>query len=57
MNNFLAHNDEIRKEILSKISKSSVDDLFEQIPLQARMQGLQLKEPLSELQVQKKLKH
>src|SRR5574344_2628373 len=56
MNNFLAHTDEIRKEMLNSISKSSVEELFSEIPIKARMTKLKLDEGLSEMAVQKKIK-
>jgi len=56
MKNFLALNDDNRKEMLESISINSVEDLFTQIPIQARTGGLNLPEALSEMQVQKKVK-
>ena len=56
MKNFLAHTDAIRKEMLESISKSSVEELFSEIPTQARMAKLELDEGLSEMVVQKKIK-
>jgi len=56
MNNFLAHNDIIREEMLESININSVEDLFTQIPAKARMSDLNLPEALSEMQVQKKIK-
>ena len=32
MNNFTALNEETRKEMLESISKSNIDELFEEIP-------------------------
>ncbi len=56
MNNFLVHNEEVRKEMLHSINKSSIEDLFIQIPEKARMQALNLEEPLSEMETQKKIR-
>lgn len=56
MNNFLSHNDEIRKQMLESISVSSIEELFDKIPKEARVSSLQLVEPLSEMQVQKEVK-
>lgn len=56
MINFLAHNDEIRQEILESISIASIEDLFKAIPKQARMSELNFGEALSEMQTQKKVK-
>lgn len=56
MINFLAHNDDTRNEMLDFISKSSIDDLFAQIPKQARMGELNLPDAMSEMQVQKEIK-
>lgn len=56
MKNFLAHNDKIRKEMLETISKTSLEELFTQIPTQAKMSELNLGEGLSELEVQKQIK-
>lgn len=56
MKNFLAHNDETRTEMLKSIAVASVDELFNKIPQQAKMQNLNLPEGLSEMQVQKKIK-
>lgn len=56
MNNFLVHNEEARKEMLHSINKSSIEDLFIQIPEKARMQAFNLEEPLSEMETQKKIR-
>lgn len=56
MKNFFAHNDETRKEMLDSISIKSVEELFEIIPKQARMNDFNLPEALSEMQAQKKVK-
>ena len=56
MRNFEALNEKDRTEMLQSISKSSVDELFTQIPQQARMKSLDLPEALNEMQVQKKIK-
>ena len=36
MNKFLAHNDKIRREMLQQISKSSLEDLFVQVPVKCK---------------------
>ena len=56
MNNFLAHSDEVREEILKSISVSSIEDLFSKIPQKARTKNLNLPDGLSEMQVQKEVK-
>ena len=33
MNKFLAHTDNIRKEMLREISQASLEDLFNQVPV------------------------
>ena len=54
MENFIAHTDEIRKEILDSISCKNLDDLFRQIPIQ--FSDFKMKSPLSELEAQRKIK-
>ena len=56
MKNFLVHNDNVRQEMFGDIGIKSIDDLFSQIPKAARMQPLELGEPLSELETQRKVK-
>lgn len=56
MNNFLAHNDETREQMLKSISVSNIEDLFNKIPKEARVTKLNLDESLSEMQVQKAVK-
>ena len=56
MRNFSAINDENKNEMLKSISKSSVDELFVQIPKKARVDELNLPEALNEMQVQRKIK-
>lgn len=56
MNNFTALNEETRKEMLSSISKSNIDELFEEIPQKARMQSLDLPNALNEMQAQRVVK-
>ena len=56
MNNFLVHNEKTKKEMLDFIGIESVEDLFTQIPLKAKMGGLNLGEALSELETQKKVR-
>ncbi len=56
MNNFTALNEETRKEMLESISKSNIDELFEEIPQKARMQSLDLPNALNEMQTQRVVK-
>ncbi len=56
MNNFLALNEQTRSEMLESIGKSSVEELFSQIPQEARMQTLDLPEALNEMQTQRAVK-
>ncbi len=57
MNNFTALNEETRNEMLESISKSNIDELFEEIPQKARMQSLDLPEALNEMQTQRAVKN
>lgn len=50
MHNFQAHTEQIREEMLKEIGVSSIGDLFSQIPVQARVDELNLPKPLSELE-------
>ena len=54
MKNFLAHTDEIRKQMLDEISLASVDDLFKQIPV--KFKDFNLYNPKSEMETQKEIK-
>lgn len=56
MQNFLAHDDKTREEMLKSISTSSVEDLFSKIPQLAKVKKLNLPEGMSEMQVQKEIK-
>ena len=56
MKNFLVHNDETKTKMLSSIGVDNIEDLFKQIPLIARMDGLDLNDAKSELEVQKIIK-
>ncbi len=56
MKNFLVHNDKIKQEMLKDIGISSIEDLFRQIPQQAKMTSLELENPLSEMETQKTIK-
>ena len=56
MKNFLVHNDETKTKMLSSIGVGNIEDLFKQIPLIARMDGLDLNDAKSELEVQKIIK-
>jgi len=54
--NFLAHTDETREQLLKEISVSSVNDLFKIIPQQALCAEFDLPDALSEMQTQKQVK-
>lgn len=56
MKNFLVHNENTRAEMLESIGLKFIEDLFRQIPETARMKGLELEKPLSEMELQKRLK-
>lgn len=56
MNNFLAHNDKTRKELLDSIKINTIEDLFNIIPNKAKTGSLNLNEGLSEMQVQREIK-
>jgi glycine dehydrogenase subunit 1 len=56
MRNFFAHTDEIRAELLKSISCASVEELFSNIPREARVKSLNLEDALSEMQTQKAVK-
>ncbi len=55
MDNFLAHSDDTRKQMLADVNCRSVDDLFKQIP--NIIKDFKLAEPLSELEAQKTIKN
>lgn len=56
MKNFLALNDECRKQMLDSISVSSVEELFSKIPQEAGVKTFNLAASMSEMQVQKEIK-
>ena len=56
MKNFLVHDDSTRAEMLESIGLRTIEDLFCQIPANARMSGLELANPLSEMECQKQIK-
>ncbi|MEI8128261.1 MAG: aminomethyl-transferring glycine dehydrogenase subunit GcvPA [bacterium] len=56
MQNFLALTDENREQMLESISMSSIEELFDKIPQEARVKDFNLSEALSEMQVQKEVK-
>ncbi len=56
MKNFLVHNDNIKKEMLTTIGVTDIDDLFRQIPESVRLNKLELDEAKSEMEVQKIIK-
>lgn len=57
MNNFSAHSTKERQEMLKEIGVNSLDELFSQIPKQARVDGLNLSNPVSEMAAQAELKN
>ncbi len=56
MKNFLVHTDEVKQEMLKSINMTNIEDLFKQIPQKARMEKLGFENPLSEMEVQKRIK-
>ena len=56
MDNFLVHNEDVKKEMLESIKASSIEDLFKKIPQKARMSELQLEDAISEMETQKRVK-
>lgn len=56
MKNFLAHNSETRRKILDSLTLKSVEELFDVIPKQAKINGLNLPDALNEMQAQKAVK-
>ena len=56
MKNFLVHDENTRAEMLESIGLKGIEDLFKQIPQTARMGELNLEKPLSEMDLQKRIK-
>ena len=56
MDNFLVHNEDVRQDMCAQIGVKNVGDLFKQIPEMARMNGLDLPDAISEMEVQKRVK-
>lgn len=56
MKNFLVHNDKTKFEMLDAIGLKRVEDLFSQIPQEARMVNLNLPKAISEMETQKVVK-
>jgi len=56
MQNFLPHTDKTRREMLENIALSKIDDLFSNIPQEARVNQIAIPEGLSELQAVNNLK-
>ena len=54
MNNFIAHTDETRDEMLKSINCKSVEDLFKQVPI--KVKEFNVGNPLSEMETQKQVK-
>ena len=57
MKNFLVHSDEVKNEMLESIGMKSIEDLFKQIPNNARMSTLNLEDAISEMETQKRVKN
>ena len=55
MRNFEAHTDDVRQEMLSDIGVNSIEELFDMIPKNCRMESLSLVAPVSEMEAQKEL--
>lgn len=56
MKNFLVHSEDVKREMLDAIKSVSVEDLFSQIPLKARMTDFELTDAISELETQRRIK-
>lgn len=56
MQNFEAHNDKIRTEMLDDIGLSNLDELFAQIPDEVKIESLNLPSSLSQLQTEEEIK-
>lgn len=56
MNNFLALNDETREQMFDCVSIDNIEELFKNIPQEARIKDFKLSDALSEMQVQKRIK-
>ena len=56
MKNFLVHDDNTRSEMLNSIGLKYITDLFKQIPEAARLAQIKLENPISEMDVQKRIK-
>lgn len=57
MNNFLVHDQKATEEMLDVIGINSVEDLFKEIPEQARMKEFCLDNALSEMETQRQIKN
>lgn len=55
MRNYEAHNDAIRQQMLEEIGVGSVEELFKKIPAKCKLNGLNIGNPLSELEALKKV--
>lgn len=54
MKNFIAHTDNIRKEMLAAVNCDSIEDLFKQVPV--KFNDFNMENPCSEMEVQKQVK-
>lgn len=57
MKNFLVHNEDTIREMCKTAGVEGIEDLFKQIPKEARIKSLNLDEGLSELQTQRVIKN
>ncbi len=57
MKNFLVHNEEITRQMCEDIGIKSVEDLFNRVPQDVKMEGLNLPDALSELETQRVVKN
>ena len=56
MNNFEAHTEAERKQMLASLELEDVEDLYKDLPSDIRIKGLSLPEPMSELSVTNEIK-
>ena len=56
MKNFLVHTEDTKWEMLNEIGLTKIEDLFKQIPEQVRVENFEISKPLSEAQLQRKIK-
>lgn len=56
MMNFEAHTQEVREEMLNSIGLKTPDDLYKNLPDEIKLKGLNLPEPLSEIELTQEIK-